>query len=64
MFVDLCVDSVKAEIRDKLSELLAIDIDNVFPTAQQIQEAAAELHNDTEAFEVLFPILRKLTDEA
>ncbi|KAK9082551.1 hypothetical protein Syun_031855 [Stephania yunnanensis] len=61
---DLCFDTRKEQINNKISELLQLYYHNalVLPPGRSIQDIACYLHQDSESLEVLLTIFKNLTE--
>ena len=61
---DLCFDTIKEKITNKIEDLLYIYYNNNWnlPPGRTIQDIAAQLHQDTESLEQLLTILKNLTE--
>ncbi|KAK7298232.1 hypothetical protein VNO77_47144 [Canavalia gladiata] len=58
---DLCFDTLKEQISDKMEELLLI-VNLELPPGLAIQDLATHLHHDSESLEQLLTILKNLTE--
>ena len=60
--LDLCCDTLKEQIKNKIEELLQGYYSVPLPSGRRIQDAAAFLHQDSESLEQLLLILKNLTE--
>nr|BAG48198.1 hypothetical protein [Beta vulgaris]BAV04020.1 hypothetical protein [Beta vulgaris subsp. vulgaris] len=62
--LDLCCDTLKEQIKNKIEELLQVYYNNSvpLPSGRRIQDAAAFLHQDSESLEQLLMILKNMTE--